>query len=103
MVTEKKRLPNTLNVTLPGFRGESIVLAMEQYGVYFSSGSACKSGSSAPSHVLLAIGLPEKDAHCTLRFSLGDENTEEDIDLTIEYLGNTIRNSKSIVHFVPCR
>ena len=99
----EKRLPNTLNVTLPGFRGESIVLAMEQYGVYFSSGSACKSGSSAPSHVLLAIGLPEKEAHCTLRFSLGDENTEEDIDLTIEYLGNTIRNSKSIVHFVPCR
>lgn len=97
------RLPNTLNLTLPCFRGESLVLAMERYGVYFSSGSACKSGSPNPSHVLLAMGLSEEAAHCALRFSLGCENTVEDIDQTIEYLARTIRDSRSMVHFVPCR
>lgn len=99
----EKRLPNTLNVTLPGFRGESIVLAMEKYGIHFSSGSACKSGSSAPSHVLQAIGLSENESHCAVRFSLGYKNTKEDIDLTIKCLADTIKSSKKIVHFVPCR
>ena len=97
------RIPNTLNMTLPGFRGESLVLAMQRYGVCFSSGSACRSGSPDPSHVLLAMGLSEEEAHCSLRFSLGCENTVEDVEQTIEYLSRTIRDSKSMVHFVPCR
>jgi cysteine desulfurase NifS len=97
------RLPNTLNVTLPGFRGESIVMAMDHHGVFFSSGSACRSGSPDPSHALLAMGLSEADAHCSLRFSLGYENTEGEIDRTLELLGRTIRESRSMVHFVPCR
>ncbi len=97
------RLPNTLSVTLPGFRGESVVLEMARHGVYFSSGSACHSGSSAPSHALLAMGLSEADAHCTLRFSLGCANTETEIDRTLELLEKTLTQSRNIVHFVPCR
>jgi cysteine desulfurase NifS len=97
------RLPNTLNVTLPGFRGESIVMAMDQAGVCFSSGSACRSGSSEPSHALLAMGLSETEAHCALRFSLGFENTEEEVDHTLRLLKRTIVDSRSTVHFVPCR
>jgi len=97
------RLPNTLCVTLPGFRGESVVLEMARHGVYFSSGSACHSGSSAPSHALLAMGLSEADAHCTLRFSLGCGNTEDEIDRALELLERTLTQSRNIVHFVPCR
>jgi cysteine desulfurase NifS len=99
----EKRLPNTSNMTLPGFRAESVVLEMERRGVYLSSGSACKSGSSKPSQALLAIGLSEEQAHCALRFSLGVETTEEDIEYTIQCLADTVKTSRSMVHFVPCR
>jgi cysteine desulfurase NifS len=97
------RLPNTLNVTLRGFRGESVVLEMARHGVYLSSGSACHSGSSAPSHALTAMGLSEADAHCALRFSLGIFNTESEIDRAVELLDRILRISKNIVHFAPCR
>jgi len=99
----EKRLPNTSNMTLPGFRAESVVLEMERRGVYFSSGSACTSGSSKPSQALLAMGLSEEQAHCALRFSLGVETTKEDIDYTIQCLADTVKTSRSMVHFVPCR
>jgi len=98
-----RRLPNTLNMTLPGFRGESMVMAMDRMGVCFSSGSACASGSPDPSHALLAMGLSEAEAHCSVRFSLGYGNTAEEIDRTVELIGQTINQSKSTVHFVPCR
>ena len=62
----ENRLPNTLNLTLPGFRGESMVMAMDRMGVCFSSGSACSSGSPDPSHALLAMGLTEAEAHCAV-------------------------------------
>ncbi len=100
---QSKRLPNTLNMTLPGFRGESMVMAMSKRGVYFSSGSACSSGSPDPSHALLAMGLSEDDAHCAVRFSLGYRNTEEEITRTLELLKKTIEDSRNVVHFVPCR
>jgi cysteine desulfurase NifS len=99
----EKRLPNTSNVTLPGLRGESVVLEMAQRGVYLSSGSACKAGSSKPSQALLAMGLTDEQAHCALRFSLGIETSEEDIDYAIECLADTVKRSKSMIHFVPCR
>lgn len=99
----KKRLPNTSNMTLPGLRAESVVFEMERRGVYFSSTSACKSGSSKPSQALLAMGLSEEQAHCALRFSLGVETTEVDIDYTIQCLADTLKTSKTMVHFVPCR
>ena len=99
----EERLPNTLNVTLPGFRGESMVMAMSRYGVYFTSGSACSSGSPDPSHALIAMGLSQADAHCALRFSLGYENTEGEIARTLELLKKTMEESRNVIHFVPCR
>ena len=98
-----ERLPNTLNLSLPGMRGESLVLFLDRHGVYFSSGSACKSGNPDPSHVLLAIGLTEEEAHCTVRFSLGVDTDESDIDYVLEALGEVIRESQSSVRFVSCR
>jgi len=97
------RLPNTLNVSLPELRGESIVLEMDKRGVCFSSGSACHSGSPEPSHALLAMGLTEEQAHCALRFSLGYENSEEEIDRVIELLEEVIHDSKNIVRFISCK
>ncbi len=98
-----RRLPNTLNVTLPGFRGESIVLAMDQRGISISSGSACRSGAPEPSHALLAMGLTDQEAHCALRFSLGIMNTSEEVDMTLSALEEIIVDSKTIVQFIPCR
>jgi cysteine desulfurase NifS len=99
----ENRLPNTLNVTLPDLRGESVVLAMDQKGVALSSGSACRAGSPDPSHALLAMGLSEADAHCALRFSLGIGNTEGEIARAVELLGELIRDVSSGIRFVPCR
>jgi cysteine desulfurase NifS len=59
----EKRLPNTVNLTLPGLRGESMVIALDQHGIILSSGSACKSGSPEPTHVLIAMGRSEQEAH----------------------------------------
>jgi len=98
-----ERLPNTLSAVLPGLRGESLVLSLDRYGVRVSSGSACKSGSPNPSHVLLAIGLSEEEAHCSLRISLGTGSTVDDIERTVFALGEVIRSSRNIIRFVPCR
>jgi cysteine desulfurase NifS len=98
-----ERLPNTLNIVLPGFRGESIVFALDRHGVRVSSGSACKSGSPKASHVLLAMGLSEEEAHCSVRISLGTDSTADDIERTVSALGEVTGNSKSVVRFVPCR
>jgi cysteine sulfinate desulfinase/cysteine desulfurase-like protein len=97
------RLPNTLNVTLPGFRGESIVLEMDKRGICFSSGSACHAGSPEPSHALLAMGLTIEQAHCALRFSLSYATREDEIDRTIELLAEVIKQSRNIVRFVACK
>jgi cysteine desulfurase NifS len=99
----EQRLPNTLNVTLPGYRGESVVLNMDRSGVQCSSGSACKSGSEKPSHALLAMNLSEEEAHCALRFSLGLDTSEKDIAYTIDLLTKMVSRSKNMVRFVPCR
>ncbi|TLD39986.1 MAG: Cysteine desulfurase [Candidatus Jettenia ecosi] len=98
-----ERLPNTLNITLPGMRGESIVLTLDQNGVSISSGSACRSGSPKPSHVLIAMGLSEEEAHCSVRFSLGIENSGEEVETTLFLLRKVICDSKNIVRFIPCR
>ena len=97
------RLPNTLNVTLPGMRGESVVLALDQRGVALSSGSACRAGAPEPSHALLAMGLSSEEAHCALRFSLGVGNTEEEIDRTLSLIKDMIEDAAAGVRFVPCR
>jgi cysteine sulfinate desulfinase/cysteine desulfurase-like protein len=98
-----ERLPNTLNVSLPGVRGESLVLALDQQGIAFSSGSACRSGSPKPSHALMAMGLTEDQAHCAIRLSLGVENNSEHITRTLAAMEKVIHDSLSIVRFVPCR
>jgi cysteine desulfurase NifS len=98
-----QRLPNTLNMTLPGLRGESLVIAMDHKGVALSSGSACKSGSPEPSHALLAMGLSDEQAHCSVRFSLSESTTEEQILRTVETLAQVLDEMESTVRFLPCK
>ncbi len=99
----ERRLPNTLNMTLPGIRGESLVLFLDRRGISFSSGSACKSGNPEPSHALLAMGLSVDQAHCAVRLSLGRGNTEEDAAYFLDCLGEILRETSEMVRFVPCR
>ncbi|MEE9177558.1 MAG: IscS subfamily cysteine desulfurase, partial [Acidimicrobiia bacterium] len=80
------RLPNTLNLTLPGLRGESLVVALDQHGIAISSGSACKTGNPDPTHVLIAMGKGSESAHCAVRFSLSHHTTTEDVDATEDAL-----------------
>jgi cysteine desulfurase NifS len=96
-------LPNTLNITLPGIRGESLVLLLDRKGISLSAGSACKSGNPDPSHALLALGLSEDEAHCTVRFSLGASTSKEDIDYTAAALQELYNDKLGVIRFVPCR
>lgn len=77
------RLPGTVNFSFDGIEGESILLRLDLMGVAVSTGSACSSGSLDPSHVIMALGVDPEQAHGSIRFSIGRENTEEDIDFTI--------------------
>lgn len=79
-----KRLPGNVNVRFRFIEGESILLSLDFQGVCASSGSACTSGSLDPSHVLLAIGLPHELAHGSLRLTMGEGSTEEDVDYVLE-------------------
>jgi cysteine sulfinate desulfinase/cysteine desulfurase-like protein len=97
------RLPNTLNLTLPDLRGESLVTALDQHGICLSSGSACKSGSPKPTHVLMAMGCSEADAHCAIRLSLSAETTSEDVDDTIMALQQVLEEMETTVRFLPCK
>lgn len=81
-----QRLSGNVNISFEFIEGESLLLMLDMKGVAASSGSACTSGSLDPSHVLLAIGLPHEIAHGSLRLSLGEENTQEDIDNVLEVL-----------------
>ena len=80
------RLPGNANFSFEFIEGESLLLMLDMKGIAGSSGSACSSGSLDPSHVLLAIGLSHEIAHGSLRLTIGDENTEEDIDYVLEVL-----------------
>jgi cysteine sulfinate desulfinase/cysteine desulfurase-like protein len=97
------RLPNTLNLTLPGLRGESLVVALDQHGISLSSGSACKSGSPDPTHVLLAMGMTPQDVHCSVRLSLSHATTADDIDDTIKAFGRVLEDMETTVRFLPCK
>ena len=79
-----RRLPNNINFSFEFVEGESLLIKLDMEGICASSGSACTSGSLDPSHVLLAIGLPHEKAHGSLRISISEENTKEEIDFTIE-------------------
>jgi len=80
------RLPGIASFAVEGVEGESMVMMLDQNGIYASSGSACSSGSQEASHVLLATGLPSQLAHSSLRFSLNEDNSEKDVDYILEKL-----------------
>ena len=86
----KLRLPNNINVCFEGIEGESMLLWLDAKGIAASSGSACTSGSLDPSHVLLALGRPHEIAHGSLRLSLSDYNTEEEVDYVLEQIPGVI-------------
>ena len=87
----KRRLPNNVNVCFEGIEGESMLLWLDAKGIAASSGSACTSGSLDPSHVLLALGRPHEIAHGSLRLSLSDYNTMEEMDYILETLPGVIQ------------
>lgn len=91
-----KRLPNNVNVSFRFIEGESLLLMLDGYGICASSGSACTSGSLDPSHVLLAIGLPHEIAHGSLRMTLSEETTKEELDYTVEKLKEIVSKLRSM-------
>ena len=91
-----KRLPNNVNISFIGIEGETLLLDLDMNGIFGSTGSACASASLDPSHVLLSIGLPHEVAHGSLRLSLGDKNTEEDIDYVLEVLPKIIKQRREM-------
>ncbi len=90
------RLPGNANFCFEGIEGESLLLLLDMQGVCASSGSACTSGSLDPSHVLLSIGLPHEIAHGSLRISLSDYNTKEEIDYILEILPGIINKLREM-------
>ena len=80
----EKRLCGNVNISFLGVEGESLLLLLDQFGICASSGSACTSGSLDPSHVLLALGLPHEVAHGSMRLSISEETTDEDVDYIIK-------------------
>lgn len=90
------RLPNNANFCFRFIEGESMLILLDQRGIYASSGSACTSGSLDPSHVLLAIGLPHEIAHGSLRLTLSEKNTMEEIDYTVDELKDIIERLRSM-------
>ena len=92
----EKRLPGNANITFEFIEGESILLSLDFEGVCASSGSACTSGSLDPSHVLLAIGLPHELAHGSLRLTLGDGSTDEDVDYVLEVVPPIIERLRNM-------
>ena len=91
-----KRLPNNANFSFQFIEGESMLILLDNEGICGSSGSACTSGSLDPSHVLLAIGLPHEIAHGSLRLTLSEETTKEDIDFTVDHLKQIIEKLRGM-------
>ena len=90
------RLPNNVNFSFRFIEGESLLIMLDMKGICASSGSACTSGSLDPSHVLLAIGVPHEIAHGSLRMTLGEETTKEDLDYTVDTLKEIVANLRSM-------
>ena len=91
-----KRLPGLVSFCFEGVEGESLLLSLDMRGIQSSSGSACTSGSLDPSHVLLAIGLPHEVAHGSVRLSLGDDATQEDVDYILAELPPIIQRLREM-------
>jgi cysteine desulfurase len=95
----EKRLPGNVNVSFEGVEGETLVLLLDEKGICASSGSACTAGSVDPSHVLLALGLPKELARGSLRLTLGNGNTSEDVDRILEVLPEAVGRIRSMRRF----
>ena len=91
-----QRLPNNANISFDYVEGESILLNLDLLGVAASSGSACASGHEEPSHVLLAIGLPGERAYGSVRFTVGEGNTDEDVDYVLHFLPGIIERLRKV-------
>ena len=91
-----KRLPNNVNFSFRFIEGESLLIMLDMKGICASSGSACTSGSLDPSHVLLAIGLPHEIAHGSLRMTLDEETTKEDVDYVVDNLKKIVAQLRSM-------
>ncbi|MDD3141719.1 MAG: cysteine desulfurase NifS [Lachnospiraceae bacterium] len=91
-----KRLPNNVNISFRFIEGESLLIMLDMKGICGSSGSACTSGSLDPSHVLLAIGLPHEIAHGSLRLTLSDETTKEEVDYVIDALKEIVDHLRNM-------
>jgi cysteine desulfurase len=88
-------LPNTLNASFEGIKGETLLLRLDAEGIAVSAGSACASGSITPSHVLLAMGLSESRAKSAIRFSMGVETTSDEIETTVETVKKIVEDLKN--------
>jgi cysteine desulfurase len=93
------RLPNTLNLSFKHVEGESLLIALDLKGIAVSSGSACSSGSSEPSRVLLAMGIPAESCQSAVRFSLGRGNTEEDVDYALSVIPGVVSRLREMSPF----
>ncbi len=91
-----KRLPGNVNISFEGIEGESLLLFLDMAGICASSGSACTSGSLDPSHVLLAIGLPHEIAHGSLRLSLGEVNSDDEIDYVVGEVNKIVKRLRDM-------
>lgn len=90
------RLPNNVNFSFRFIEGESLLIMLDMEGICASSGSACTSGSLDPSHVLLAIGLPHEIAHGSLRLTIGEETTKEDVDFVVEKIKGIVERLRNM-------
>jgi cysteine desulfurase len=95
------RLPDNANLRFSYIEGESLILGLDMYGVQVSSGSACTSKTLQPSHVLLAIGLAHEEAHGSLVFTLGKQNSEEDVDYVLEVLPDVVKRLRALSPLTP--
>jgi cysteine desulfurase len=97
------RVPSTTNLYFDGIEGESLVIALDLKGLAVSTGAACSSGAIEPSHVLLAMGLPPERARASIRFSLGKQNTPEDVEFALSLIPETVGRLRELSPtYAPC-
>jgi cysteine desulfurase len=96
-----KRLPNNANLRFSYVEGESLILSLDMMGIACSSGSACTSKTLEPSHILIAIGLKHEEAHGSLLFTLGKQNTEEDVEYVVNALPDIVKRLRAISPLTP--
>ena len=91
------RVPNTTNIYFDGIEGEALVIALDLKGLAVSTGAACSSGAIEPSHVLIAMGMRPDRAKASMRFSLGKQNTAEEVDFAIGLVPETVARLRELV------